>query len=358
VIFHVVSLPHTNTTEDFTACAFTEKVRKFCIMMKNLGHTVYLYGGEFNEAPCDEHIVCITEEQRLAAVGSNHYSSASFDWNLPYWVEFNQNVINGIQERLQHKDFICLIAGLASKQIADAFPDELSVEFGIGYAGTFAKYRVFESYAWMHSCYGSKVTNPNALDGKFYDAVIPGYIDVKDFPFREEPDDYYLYMGRLIERKGYQIAVDVCKQLGKRLIIAGHGTVPEYGEYVGVVGTEERAKLMGGAIATFAPTIYVEPFGTVAIEAMACGTPVISTDWGAFTETVIDGVTGFRCHILGEFIDAVNNAKNLDRKLISQYAKDRYGLDTVALMYDKYFHRLETLWDGGWYYDGIKTFSI
>ena len=347
--FHVVSLPHTNLTEDFTACAYTEKVRKFCIMMKNLGHTVFLYGGEFNEAPCDEHIMCITEEQRLKAVGNNHYSAASFDWNLPHWVEFNGNVIKGIQERLEHKDFICLITGYASKPIADAFPNELSVEFGIGYGGWFANYKVFESYAWMHACYGSKVNDPHTLDGKFFDTVIPSYIDVDDFALQEEPDDYYLYIGRLTERKGYQIAVDVCKALGKRLVIAGQGTPPSYGEYVGVVGTEERSKLMGGAIATFTPTIYVEPFGTVAIEAMACGSPVLSTDWGAFTETVIDGVTGFRCHTLQEFMDAAEAAKHLDRKAISRYSKDRYGLNAVGLMYEKYFTRLQTLWGKGWY---------
>lgn len=347
--FHVVSLPHTNTTEDFTACAYTEKVRKFCIMMKNLGHTVFLYGGEFNEAPCDEHVTCITEKQRLEALGGNHYSAASFNWNLPHWVEFNSNVVKQINKRLEHKDFICLIAGFASKPIADAFPNELSVEFGIGYGGWFADYKVFESYAWMHSCYGSKITDPHALDGRFFDTVIPSYIDINDFPCRETPDDYYLYIGRLIERKGYQIAVDVCKALGKRLIIAGQGIPPSYGEYVGVVGTEQRAELMGGAIATFTPTIYVEPFGTVAIEAMACGSPVISTDWGAFTETVIDGITGFRCHTLQEFVDAANNAHTLDRKFISAYAKNRYGLDTVGLMYEKYFERLSTLWGAGWY---------
>jgi len=353
--FHVVSLPHTNTTEDFTACAYTEKVRKFCIMMKNLGHTVYLYAGEFNEAPCDEHIMCITEEERLEAVGGKHYSSASFDYTLPHWKKFNKTVVSEIGQRLEHKDFICLIAGYASKPIADAFPQELSVEFGIGYGGSFANYKVFESYAWMHSCYGSKVTDPHALDGKFYDTVIPSYIDINDFPTQDKPGDYYLYIGRLIERKGYQIAVEVCKHLGKRLLIAGAGEPPEYGEYVGIVGTERRAELMGGAIATFTPTIYVEPFGTVAVEAMACGSPVISTDWGAFTETVIDGVTGFRCHTFQEFIDAAINASLLDRKAIGEYSKNRYGLDAVGLMYDRYFRRLQTLWGAGWYELGEAT---
>jgi glycosyltransferase involved in cell wall biosynthesis len=193
------------------------------------------------------------------------------------------------------------------------------------------------------------VTDPHALDGKFYDTVIPSYIDVKNFPLQETPDDYYLFIGRLIERKGYQIAVDVCKALGKRLVVAGQGSAPNYGEYVGVVGTEERARLMGGAIATFTPTIYVEPFGTVAIEAMACGSPIISTDWGAFTETVIDGVTGFRCHTMQEFADATENVKTLDRAAISKYSKDRYGLDTVGLMYEKYFTRLQGLWGKGFY---------
>jgi glycosyltransferase involved in cell wall biosynthesis len=318
-------------------------------MMKSLGHTVYLYAGSSNEAPCDEWITCITEEQRLQAVGNNHYSAASFDWNLPHWQTFNGNAITEIGNRFEQQDFICLIAGYASKPIADAFPQAISVEFGIGYGGSFADYKVFESYAWMHSCYGSKVTDPHALDGKFYDTVIPSYIDVEDFPLQETPEDYYLYIGRLIDRKGYQIAVDVCKLLGKRLIIAGQGIPPEYGEYVGVVGTEERAKLMGGAIATFTPTLYVEPFGTVAVEAMACGSPVISTDWGAFTETVIDGVTGFRCHTLQEFVDAAENVKTLDRKAISEYSKGRYGLDAVGLMYQKYFYRLQTLWGAGWY---------
>lgn len=347
--FHVVSVPHTNTTKYFTACAYTEIVRKFCMMMKGLGHTVYLYGGEFNEAPCDEHVACVTETERLESLGDTHYSYASFDWTLPHWVKFNNNVIKEITKRLEHKDFICLISGYAAKPIADAFPEELSVEFGIGYGGYFAKYKVFHSYAWMHSCYGSKVTDPHSLNGDFYDAVIPGFIDVNDFPYQETPSDYYLYIGRLIERKGYQIAVDVCKHLGKRLVIAGPGIPPEYGEYVGVVGTEERAKLMGGAIATFMPTTYVEPFGLVAVESMACGTPVISTDWGAFPETITDGVTGFRCHTFQEFIDATENVKTLNRELISKYSKGAYGLDAVAVMYDRYFKRLSTLWGDGWY---------
>lgn len=62
--FHVISLPHTQTTKEYINCAYTEKVRRFCIMMKSLGHTVYLYASEDNEAPVDELITCITKQGR------------------------------------------------------------------------------------------------------------------------------------------------------------------------------------------------------------------------------------------------------------------------------------------------------
>ena len=349
--FHLVGLPHTQVTEAFTACAFTEKVRKFAIMMKIMGHTVILYAGEETSAPVDEVVTCITEGERLAAVGAGHYTQASFDWNLPHWRAFNERAAAAIRARAEPHDFICVIGGLAHKPIADALPDLMTVEFGIGYGGTFAKYRVWESYAWMHACYGAATRgNPNAADGQFFDAVIPSYIEPERFPFRAEPDDYLLFVGRLIERKGYGIAVEVAKRLGKRLVVAGQGEPPPGCEYVGVVGPEERGRLMAGARAVFAPTIYVEPFGTVVIEAQACGTPTITTDWGAFTETNIHGVTGFRCRTLAEFVQATRDAEALDRAAIRAHALATYSLEAIAPRYDAYFRRLSTLWGDGWYH--------
>jgi glycosyltransferase involved in cell wall biosynthesis len=169
------------------------------------------------------------------------------------------------------------------------------------------------------------------------------------FPLGKGDGDYYLYIGRLIERKGYRIAQEVCERLDKRLILAGPGPQDGYGEFVGSVGPEERAELMGGAIATFAPTLYVEPFGNVVIEAQACGTPTITTDWGAFTENNIDGVTGFRCRTLDEFIKAAEKVKTLDRAAIRNHSVSTYSLDVIAKKYEQYFQRLLTLWDKGWY---------
>lgn len=351
--FHVISLPHTHTTSEFSACAFTVKAINFGRMMKALGHHVTLYAGERNEAPCDELVTCISETSRASIVGTKHYTEA--DWQHPLWREFNARVIGNLRDRIQPQDFICVIGGKAHKSIADAFPNHLTVEFGVGYGGVFSRFRVFESYAWMHMHYGAATGgDPCRADGQWYDAVIPGYLDPAAFPFRADKDDYYLFVGRLIDRKGYAIAQDVCERLGKRLILAGPGEQKGYGEFVGVVGSEERGRLMAGAKALFAPTVYVEPFGNVAIEAMMCGTPVIATDWGAFTETVVPGVTGFRCRTLAEFCDAAQRAGELPPEAIRERALNRYSLAVVGKQYVCYFERLMSLWGRGWY-EGAVT---
>ena len=347
--FHVLALPHTQVTKEYAGCAFTEKVRRFCMMMTKLGHEVYLYAGEQNEAPVTELITCITEAERAEAVGDQHFTSTSWDQELPHWQMFNKNAIAGLKERLQPHDFICAIGGYSHKSIADAFPNHMTVEFGVGYGGVFSQYRVFESYAWMHSIYAG-YQNPTTVDGKFFDVVIPGYLEPEMFPLGDGDSDYYLFIGRVIDRKGFAIAQEVCKRLGKRLIIAGPGGDPGgYGEYIGSVNPEQRAELMGKAIATLAPTLYIEPFGNVVIESQACGTPTITTDWGAFTENNPNGVTGYRCRTLSEFLQAAEDVKKLDRKAIREHSISRYSLDTIGLEYEAYFQRLLTLWGDGWY---------
>ena len=79
------------------------------------------------------------------------------------------------------------------------------------------------------------------------------------------------------------------------------------------------------------------------------GTPVITTDWGAFTETVVDGVTGFRCRTFGEFVEAVELAPTLDRKAIRERALTTYSLEAITPRYERYFRRLADLWGDGWY---------
>jgi 2-polyprenyl-3-methyl-5-hydroxy-6-metoxy-1,4-benzoquinol methylase len=97
------------------------------------------------------------------------------------------------------------------------------------------------------------------------------------------------------------------------------------------------------------PTNFTEPFAGSGVEAMLCGTPLIAVDYGAFTETIVDGVTGFRCHTLQDWIDAIHNADKLDRRVVAETARSRYSLETCGKKYDKIFRAINDLNRKGWY---------
>lgn len=362
--FHIVGLPHTEVTKEFLPCAYTQKVRNLAIMMKSLGHKVFVYGGGKTDINCDEFIPCLSTSEQEHFFSSVDWKKDFFpiEWNntVPYWLQFNTKAVEEIGKRIKPKDFILVIGGSCHKPIADVFPDNQTVEPGIGYDGTFSKYRVFESYSHMHNVYGKDGTK----DGMSYDCVIPNYFDPADFPFEEKKDDYFLFIGRLVSRKGPYIAAETTRHLGAKLKMAGQGVISnqnntivsreitlqgEHIEHIGTVGVKERGILMSKAKAVFVPTYYLEPFGGVAVEAMMCGTPVITTDWGAFTETVLDGITGYRTRTLGEAIWAAENVTKLSPSKIRQWAVDNYSMDRVKYQYQAYFEQLYGLWGKGWY---------
>lgn len=372
--FHVINLPHTQTTlPDFVHCAYTAKVVRFCTMMHRRGHEVFLYSSDENTAECTEHVSVISREFQDEHFRDDHrqtFFPIEWDPKLPYWEEMNGNAAGEIARRSEHRDFLCLIGGACQKPVSDLLPDLMAVEYGVGYEGIFANHCVFESYAWMHHVYGKQGID----NGRYFDCVIPNYYDPDDFPLREDKGDYLLYIGRLTQRKGLDVVNELCKRTGKRLVVIGQGGTEVDGrlvadhceldcdfQYLGVITDPvEKARWMGGAQAVLVPTQYIGPFEGVHVEAMMCGTPVITTDWGAFTETVVQGVTGFRTRTLGEMVWAVDSVGALDPATIRRYAVANWSMDRVSDLYEAFFEQLSTLHDDGWYSDwsaGVERYD-
>lgn len=335
--FHVPALPGQPLVKENSSCAYTQKVRKFAVMMHLLGHDVYTYGSAGQDGHWTEHVACYPEVDEPPAFSPDA------------WHAFNLAAVMAIDDRQADGDFLCLIGGRCQEWLAEQLPRMYAVEFGIGYGGVFAPYRVFESYAWQAAVMAQYSGDAHSIDGRFYDAVIPNYFETQDFPLGAGGDGL-LYVGRLTERKGLEVCVTVARELGLELTCAGEGDFqPEGAHYVGAVGPKERAELMGSARALLAPTLYLEPFGGVVVEAHLCGTPTITTDWGAFPETVSQGRDGYRCHTIGEFCHGVELCEHLDREQIRISARSQYSTQTISHRYERYFERLQTLDEAGFY---------
>jgi glycosyltransferase involved in cell wall biosynthesis len=359
--FHCLGLPHTRTNEDYVACAYTQKVLKFCKMMHERGHYVIHYGTEGSNPICDENVTVLSNEDYNKVYGDHDFRSKwfKFDVNDYAYQTFYKNAIEELGKRKQRNDFILPFWGSGTRPICDAHEhDCIVVEPGIGYSGGhWARWKIFESYALMHAYKG--LHSVSTCDMDWYETIIPNYFDLKDFEIGpEERDDYMLFVGRVYDGKGLNIAMQVCQNLGIRLKVAGQPDPsyenyewPENIEFVGYVGVEERKKLMMNAMGSFVPSMYIEPFGGVQIENLLCGTPTITTDWGAFTENNIEGVTGYRCRTFADFVRATRDVMN--KKISYKECRkhgEKFSLENVAPMYEKYFQDVMNVYNKeGWY---------
>ncbi len=180
-------------------------------------------------------------------------------------------------------------------------------------------------------------------------------VDCSLFPVVEPTSDYLLYMGRIDQRKGPDVAIQVARMLGMRLILAGpayawdmedyftncikphlHGNI----EYIGEARGQQKIDLLAHARCVLVPSRRPEPFGLVAVEAMACGTPVIAYRSGALPEIVADGEVGFVVETPEAMAAAVERTDTICPARCREVAETTFSVSRMA---DGYLAVYQTL---------------
>jgi glycosyltransferase involved in cell wall biosynthesis len=366
--FHVVDMPYTISDGSMPINPFSEKMIKFCKFMKNRGHQIFHYGHKDSEVDCDVS-VNIFDRNDWETFWPEKKWEDKHNGFIDYCNQYADNYMykkasDAIKEYKNPNDIFLNFIGNSQKIISDENPDLITVEPSIGYSKncSYANWRVYESYSSLHALTGEKSLEVDPYgDGYYnwYHAVIPGFFDHSKYEYSENKQDYFLYFGRVIRLKGVAYAIEATKTAGKKLIIAGPGDIvqdshfpyekiPDHVTCIGAVGHNERTELMKNAKCCFMMTTSAETFCNTMAESFLHGTPIISTDWGSFSENNLHGITGYRVRTLDHMVWAIQNIDKI-KPINCRNWGETFSFENAAIRYEEYFNMIMDYYEkGGW----------
>ena len=188
-------------------------------------------------------------------------------------------------------------------------------------------------------------------------AMVHNGLDLTGSPFGGARSDDLCFVGRLMPEKGIMEALEAARLSGRHLRIAAKvGTQPaevDYfeqvvrpaiaaadAEHLGELSSTERDQLFAECHATLMPGNWPEPFGLVAIESLACGTPVLARRVGALPEIVREGIDGYFGDDPRQLAFHVADVDRLDRRAIRSSVLERFSATRMADGYLDVYRRV------------------
>jgi len=180
-------------------------------------------------------------------------------------------------------------------------------------------------------------------------------LPIEKYEFNPKPEEYLLWLSKIIPQKGVAEAIEIAKIAGQKLIISG--IIPsEYGDYfeyrlkplihgkqiqfVGAADFRKKVELFKNAKAFLFPVKRPEPFGLVVIESMACGTPVIAFKEGSMPELIEDQKNGFLVNSIEEAYQALKKIDQISREYCRDYVKKNFNLKRMVNRYEKLYKKI------------------
>ncbi len=186
-----------------------------------------------------------------------------------------------------------------------------------------------------------------------YLATVYNGIDLSNITYRQDAGDKLVFLGRIHPDKGTHLAIEVAKQCGQDLIIAGIIQDQDYFDnllkphindssvkYIGPVNPVQRDALFKEAYAVLHLNTIGERFGLVMAEAMAAGVPVIAMDLGSPREVIADKITGYLVNNVAEASEAVGKINLINRKKCRRHVEENFTIDHMVSEYEKVYEEI------------------
>src|SRR5918996_463730 len=185
---------------------------------------------------------------------------------------------------------------------------------------------------------------------------VPNGVALDALPARHAKRRFVLALGRICPEKGFHIALDAAKRAGVPLLLAGQTFPYEAHEtyfsreiaprldggrrFIGPVGLVRKRRLLSAARCLLLPSLAPETSSLVAMEALACGTPVIAFRSGALPEIVEHGRTGFIVRDEQEMAEAIHAAATIEPEVCRTAARERFPLERTVERYFALYREL------------------
>ena len=185
---------------------------------------------------------------------------------------------------------------------------------------------------------------------------IPNGVDVQRLDARTSKSKYVLALGRICPEKGFHVALDAARKARVEMVLAGEvfpyeahqryfeqEIVPRLDhrrQFIGPAGFSRKRGLLNEALCLLVPSTVPETSCLVAMEALACGTPVIAFPSGALVEIVEHGRTGFLVETAAEMAEAIKSIGDLSSEACRSAAKDRFCSHKMVERYFQAYNRI------------------
>jgi glycosyltransferase involved in cell wall biosynthesis len=315
-------------------------VYELAVELHRRGHHVTVFASGDSTVPCE---LVPTSPSALRPLGQDD------DWGG--WTEVTLNEVlrraEGFDVIHSHLDWAGILLGNATRTpTVSTFHGRLD--------------RPFAAELLAHAGPGLVAISRNQAathPGVRWTGVVHHGLTFDQTPFNATRDESLVFVGRICEEKGILDAIEVARLTGRRLRIAAKiGPTPAeqaYAEdvfrpalrladteFLGELTGPERDRLLAEGHALVMPGAWPEPFGLTAIEAMACGTPVIARRVGALPELVLHGVDGFLADDPPQMSFFVERVAELDREAIRDSARRRFSAQRMTDDYEEVYARV------------------